>query len=114
MSPVSWYAPGRAHFAHDEDALAPVRLDRDGDLRVLQVAVRQPLLQLVLDRAQRQARRLDAADQREREGAVGFDRVLARQVRLVVDRDGQDVLRADRVVGLLREGGKHEQARGEQ
>ena len=50
----------------------------------------------------------------KREGAVGFDLELARQVGLVVHRHGQDVLRADRVVRLLRRGGKHEQACGQQ
>ena len=34
MSPVSVIGARRAHFAHDEDALALVRLDRDRDLRV--------------------------------------------------------------------------------
>ena len=38
----------RAHFAHDQDALAAVVLDRDRHLRVLQIPVRQLRLQLLL------------------------------------------------------------------
>ncbi len=40
---------GLAHLAHDEDALAPVLLDAHGDLRVLQEAVGELLLQIALE-----------------------------------------------------------------
>ena len=50
---------------------------------------------------------LDAAHQRKREVAVGLDLELAGQIRLVVDRDRQDILRSDDVVGLLRAGDAH-------
>ena len=60
------------------------------------------LPQRLLDLAQRQAARLHAADQRERERAVGLDGVLAAEVLLIEDRDRQHVLRADDVVVDLR------------
>jgi hypothetical protein len=88
----------RAYLADDEDALAAVLLHRDGDLRVGEVAVRQPRLQLEFDLAQAQASGLHAADQREGEGPVGFHGELAVQVGLVPDGDRQHVLRTDHVV----------------
>ena len=57
MPPVSDTGPGAAHLAHDEHALAAVLLDRHGDLRVLEVAVGQLLLQLALERRAASGRR---------------------------------------------------------
>ena len=95
--------PRRPDLADDEHLLAAVLLHSDGDLRVSEVAVVLELrLEVFLDGAQRQAAGLEPPDQRKGERAVGFDGKLPRQVRLVVGRDGQHVLRTDDVVGALR------------
>ena len=70
-------------------------LHRHRDLRVAEIAVGQTLLQILFERAQREPAGLDATQHRERQRAVGVDGELAGQVGLVVDRDDQDVLRAD-------------------
>ena len=89
---------GVLHLADHEDALASVLLDGHRQLRILEVAARQPRAQLGLDVAQRQSGGLHVSDQRKRERAVEFDRILAGQVRLVEHRDRQHVLRADHIV----------------
>ena len=79
-------------------------VDRNGDLRVFQVTLRQHLAKFCFDFAERQPASLDATDQRERKDAVGIDAELAREIRLTEYRYRDDVLRADRIARWLRGG----------
>jgi hypothetical protein len=92
----------RPHLAHHEDPLAAVRLDRNRDLRILQVAIRQMLFDFLLELTQRRAARLDATDQRKGERAVLLHRVLAGQLRLAEHGDVQNILGANPVIRLGR------------
>ena len=99
MSPVSGTGPGLRTSPITNTRWLRYCSTADRDLRVPEVAVGELLLQLGLELAQRQAAGRDAADQRERERAVGLDGVLAAEIGLVEDLDGQHVLRTDDVVG---------------
>jgi hypothetical protein len=76
-----------------------VRLDLDRDLRVDEEVLLQTRRHILLDRADRQPRSPDAADQREIERAVRVDGDCFRQRRLLEHRHRQAVLRADDVFG---------------
>ena len=80
----------------------------DRHLGIAQVAVRQSLFELGFDGPEGLPAGGDTANERERKGAVRLDLELAGHVRLVVDADRQDVLLADRVIGLARQRSRRE------
>ena len=93
MSPVSGTGPGVRTSPMTNTRWLRYCSTADGDLRVLEEAVGQLASSARSRAAQRQAAGLDAADQREGEGAVGLDGILAAEIRLVVHLDRQHVLR---------------------
>ena len=87
-----------SHFTHDENLLASILIHGDADLRILQVPLGQAVAYVVLDRLQTEPTGLQAAEQRKGERAVRPHDVLAGKLRLVDDRDRQNVVRADDVL----------------
>jgi hypothetical protein len=85
------------HLADDEDLLASVRLDDYADLRIFQISFRQTISHLVLDRLHAEAAYFHSTEQRKRKRPVRLHHELARQLRLLVHRDGQRIIRADDV-----------------
>ena len=80
--PFDVVAARRAHFAQHVDRAAAEGRDLDRDLRALRRSRAAALGEVVFDLARRLAADLDAADQRERDAAVGVDHVLVGQRRL--------------------------------
>src|SRR5581483_2672482 len=83
----------RTNFAKDVDFLTLVRVDGDGDLRVLEEPlVHELLLETRLDLPERGPAGEKPTDHRKRESAVRLDRKPAGQIVLIVRRDEQDIL----------------------
>ena len=90
-----------ADIERSERAAVHIR-DRHRDLGIFEEAIGQARAKLRLERANRQASGLHAADVREGEAAIDLDGVLAAQIGLIEHDDGEDILWADRVVGARR------------
>src|SRR4029077_17326564 len=90
----------RSHLAEDENPLAAVVLDRNGDLRISQEVGRELLLQLLLEPAQRQTTGLHTSQLWICERSVLLDREFAGQLRLPKHADREDILRTNLIVGL--------------
>ena len=99
IEPVNWQAARLPHFTHHENLLAAILLHGDAHLGLLQeAALDQAIAELVLERLHAETARLQPAEQRKRERAVGLHDVSAGQLRLFEDRDSEDVVRTDDVV----------------
>jgi hypothetical protein len=79
----------RAQLTHDIDAATAVFDDGGSDLRILVKAVGQQAPQFGLEPLDREPGRVDASDQREREGPVALDVVFTADIRVVPDRDAK-------------------------
>ena len=88
---------GPRRLAGHEHAVAAELLDRDRDLRALQVPVGQQRDQLALDLEGGEAGRLHPADEGIDHEPLGVHGELAGEAGLVEDDDVQDVARADLV-----------------
>src|SRR5512138_3920904 len=92
---------GLLDFTHDENLLTAILVHRDGDLRVLQKSPGEPLADLVLYGANAQATSGHSAEQRIGKGSIRFDDEFPRQLRLVVDGNGEYIVRPDDVQPLI-------------
>ena len=99
IEPVIVIFPGCAHFAAHEHALALELADLDAHLRIPDESGRQQRADAVLQFSELEPAGGDAADVRERDEAVAVHPVAVGQIGLVEDRDLQQVLRPNRVLG---------------
>ena len=95
VGPCSCIVPGMRHLAHHVDLRRQRLDDDDGDRRVGDVLLERRRDRVAqLDR--RVAGRLEVADERQRDLAVGPDLHRLRQLRVLVDLDAQLVAGAER------------------
>src|SRR5262245_58754021 len=72
-----------ADLTHDEDALTAELLNVHRDLRILEIPLRQPVLDRCRDRADVSSTRTHSSEERIRELSIVLHAEAARQLRLV-------------------------------